>query len=145
MGAVRWLMAARILVVDDDPSVLQLMRVVLKRAGWSVRTATTPEEAMHLFRTEPCELLVTDKNMPGITGFELIASMREIYPDLPAIVVTAFADPASAPSVKIQGYLSKPFESVNLIADQVQKVLSVTERRIELGLAKPPPPHDAAA
>ncbi len=131
-------MRARILVVDDDPSIVQLLRRVLQRAGYAARGASTLEDAVALFELEPCDLLLVDKNMPGVTGFQVITRLRALYPDLPAIMVTAHPEPVLIPGVKIQGYLAKPFERLGVVEEHVERVLAVSRRMIELGLAKAP-------
>lgn len=131
-------MRGRVLVVDDDSSVLYLLRQVLQRAGYAVRVAATLKDAVALFQLEPCDLAIVDKNMPGVTGFEVIARLRELYPDLPVIMVTAYPEPVLIPGIKIQGYLAKPFERIAIVPEHVEKVLALSRKMIELGLARPP-------
>lgn len=132
-------MRDRILVVDDDASVLLLLRRVLESAGYQVRTAAGLEEAVAVFRGEPCELLVVDKHMPGATGFDVVRQLRELYPDLPAIMVTAYPEPVLTPGPVLQGHLVKPFQPMSDFLAHVAKVLELTRRSIALGLARSPP------
>jgi len=132
-------MQARILVVDDDEGARRLIEMVLLRAGYAVRVAGDDEQALRIFSAEPAELLVIDKNLPGATGFDVITQLRAIYPDLPAIVITAFPEPVLFRVPKIQGYLAKPFERLSILTETVAGVLTQRSRLIEAGLARPPP------
>ena len=71
------------------------------------------------------DLLIVDKNLPGISGLELIAQARKTYSFLPAILITAFPEPILAPVTKLQGYLAKPFSNLAQITDTVEKVLEL--------------------
>jgi two-component system, OmpR family, response regulator len=120
-------MGARILVVDDEPSVLEIFRRVLSRDGHRVHVCTSPDEAVSEFSRADFDLVVVDKNLPGVDGFGLLASLREVDPGLPAIMVTASPDPFSARSAKLQGYLPKPFLSLKQVSLTVQRVLEMAD------------------
>jgi CheY-like chemotaxis protein len=126
-------------VVDDDESALLLIKQVLVNAGYLVRIATNDDDAVTLFQVEPADLLLIDKNLPGTSGFNVITRLRSLYPDLPAIVVTAHPEPVLSGVTKIQGYLAKPFERLSVLTDTVANVLSLRSRLIKVGLAKGPP------
>jgi CheY-like chemotaxis protein len=118
-------MGARILVVDDEPSVLELFRRVLSRDGHRVHVAASSEEAVSEFSRADFDLLVVDKSMPGTDGFDLLDSLRAMDPDLPAIMVTASPDPFATRRVRLQGYLPKPFQSLKQVSVTVQRVLEM--------------------
>lgn len=120
---------ARILVVDDDASVISLAKVLLSRAGHTVATAASLPDAEAVFLGEPCALVVTDKNLPGATGFDVIERLRQHAPDLPAILMTAYPEPLLGTRTPIQGYLAKPFERASLLAEAVERVLSFVQRK----------------
>ena len=117
---------ARILVVDDDASVLAVCKAVLSRAGHAVFTAATLPDAEAVFLGEPCELLVTDKNLPGATGFDVIQRLRHHAPGLPAILMTGYPEPILGLKTSLQGYLAKPFENGQLV-ESVARVLAFVE------------------
>jgi len=80
-----------ILVADDDLTALTLMRAALEKAGFCVRTAIDGEEALRQFRTEPCDLVMLDVDMPHRSGHEVCATLRlEAGPLLPIVMVTAW-------------------------------------------------------
>jgi len=72
---------ARILVVDDEAAVLEIMRRSLERAGHTVTTATNGAEALRLYRADPPDLVVTDLYMPETAGVTMIRELRSDYPD----------------------------------------------------------------
>ncbi|HEY8210864.1 MAG TPA: response regulator, partial [Myxococcaceae bacterium] len=112
--------------VDDEPSVLELFRRVLSRDGHRVHVAASSEEAVSEFTRADFDLLVVDKSLPGVDGFDLLASLRALDPSLPAIMVTASPDPGfSTRPVRLQGYLPKPFQSLKQVSATVQRVLEM--------------------
>jgi len=83
----------RILLVDDEESLVRLWREVLESMGFNVETRTSAMEAHELFASEPdrFDLIVTDYAMPGMTGLELSQSVLRIRPDIPIILCTGFS------------------------------------------------------
>jgi LmbE family N-acetylglucosaminyl deacetylase/CheY-like chemotaxis protein len=82
--------AGRILVVEDDGvSALFVTHVLTKRANFEVVHAADPVEALDWARSQPWDLVLTDVEMPGMTGLELLEALRRASPDLPVVVMTA--------------------------------------------------------
>lgn len=81
----------RVLVVDDEEDTARFLALVLRRGGCEVTVLADPAEALRQIDTEPYELLVSDIQMPAMSGLELTARLRETAPRLPAILVTAHA------------------------------------------------------
>jgi two-component system KDP operon response regulator KdpE len=107
-----------ILVVDDDPRLLRLVRVNLERAGFDVSTATGGAAALEELAAAPPDLAVVDVTMPGIDGFTLTQKIREVT-NMPIIMLTALSEQ----SQKVHGleigaddYITKPFDPDELIA-----------------------------
>jgi DNA-binding NtrC family response regulator len=120
-------MGTRILVVDDEPSVLEIFKRVLSRDEHRVHVCLSPAEAIGEFARADFDLLVVDKNLPGFNGFDLLATLRKVDPDLPAILMTASPEPMPARNARIQGYLAKPFKNLKQISDTVRRVLELSE------------------
>ncbi|MBK7857462.1 MAG: response regulator [Archangiaceae bacterium] len=123
-------MKTRVLVVDDDAELAMMVRDVLKRAGFEPWVAG-PDNAEAMFSAKTFDLLITDKNMPGLTGFELIKRLRARDPSLPVVMMTAHPELPTA-GVPIQGYLAKPFNGLKSIVDVVTRT---AERARELSQA----------
>ena len=79
---------ATILVVDDDRAVRQALDINLGKAGFEVRLAQTGEEAVDLLRDAPADVVLTDLMMPGMTGLELLETVRERWPDTQVVLMT---------------------------------------------------------
>src|SRR5512135_3189702 len=78
----------RVLIVDDDPNLLDLLRVALERSGYNVLTALNGLEGARLFRTNPVHLVILDIMMPQRDGFSLCRDLRAIS-NIPIIMLTA--------------------------------------------------------
>jgi CheY-like chemotaxis protein len=98
---------ARILAVDDQPEITKLIKRVLKFSNHDVTEAESASEAIALLKAQPFALVVTDKNMPDASGFEVIAEARKLQPTIGCVLMTAY--PVEIHQVKIEGFLKKPF------------------------------------
>ncbi|MBI2014168.1 MAG: sigma-54-dependent Fis family transcriptional regulator [Candidatus Rokubacteria bacterium] len=126
-------MAQRVLVVDDEPDMVENCARILKRAGLQCLTATGPRRALALVETERPDLLLTDVKMPGMDGMELLRRAREVDPALPVVLITAFATIESAVAAIKDGafdYLPKNF-SVEQLRVAVERGLRQRELQIE--------------
>jgi CheY-like chemotaxis protein len=118
--------SARILLVDDEPAVVQLLTVALQGQGWVVDGATTGEQALQLFRTEPYDLLLVDKNLPDLPGIEVIRQIRAHNSVTRFILITGYASVDSAiesANLGIHAYIEKPFDDVRKLAALVKRAL----------------------
>src|SRR5215470_11956722 len=88
--------AGRVLVLDDEPDMVENCARILKRAGYQCLTSTDPQRALALVESERPDLLLTDLKMPGIDGMEVLRRAHETDPALPITVITAFATIESA-------------------------------------------------
>jgi two-component system response regulator HydG len=104
---------ARILVVDDEAPARSGLEKLLRQDGYTVATAESGERALEVAGELVPDVVVTDLKMPGMDGIELVNRLREIDPDQPIIVVTAFGDVAAAVSAMRAGahnFLTKPID-----------------------------------
>ena len=117
------LTAAPVLVVEDEPGMRELIRLVLVRAGHEVVTVAGPHAALAALNRQPAiALMLVDVVMPEMDGYDLVAEVRKISPGVHVVFMSAFApDPTRQPSG--DGFLGKPFTSESLI-DIVEKALS---------------------
>ena len=129
----------RILVVDDDPYICHLSAEVLIRHGYEVDAAADGAAAWQALNADRYDLLITDNNMPRLTGVELVEKLRSARMALPVIMATGKL-PAEAlaqtPSLQLAAVLPKPF-AVDELLDTVEKVLRATDNPREQ-LAPPP-------
>ena len=122
-------MSARILVVEDNPKNLKLVRDVLQYSGYEVVEATTGEDGVRLAREVHPDLVLMDLQLPGIDGAEALRRIRaEVSTrSMPVVAVTAFVmadDRSSAFASGFDGYVEKPI-SVRGLAQQVQDFLTL--------------------
>ena len=107
----------KILVVDDDAVSGGLLKAILQKQGWQIRSAETPEEALHFAETEMFDLLVSDINLDSDkSGFDLLRTMRE---QCPVILVTGYGTLETAVEAAREGafdIISKPFQVAELVA-----------------------------
>ena len=107
-----------ILLVDDDPDLLQLISLRLTSAGYRVRTADSGETALASLAVARPAAVITDLRMPGIDGMQLFQAIHREHPALPVIILTAHGtipDAVSATQRGVFGFLTKPFDSQDLL------------------------------
>jgi CheY-like chemotaxis protein len=85
--------AVRLLVVDDDASVGQLLHAIFDREGWEVANATSGEECLTMVRDSPPDVIVLDNMMPGLTGIETARQLRRDGFDKPIVLFSAYVGP----------------------------------------------------
>jgi two-component system cell cycle response regulator DivK len=114
----------RILVVEDNPLNLKLIRDVLQVSGYHVTEARSGEEGLEAAEQDPPDLVLMDLQLPGIDGTETLRRLRQggLLPDVPVIAVTAFAmaeDRNRASVAGFDGYIEKPI-SVRALPSQIE-------------------------
>jgi PAS domain S-box-containing protein len=121
-GAGRALIAARILVVDDDPNSNEVVAALLESCGADVQVADSVAAALDVLSRRNVEILVTDVGMPGADGYALLAAMRASPhgpANIPAVALTAYAsadDRAGLLDAGFQAHIAKPFQPDDLVA-----------------------------
>ena len=110
-----------ILIVDDEPSLLSLLRRFLERAGYQIESASSGEAALQLFEAEPDKysVLVTDMTMDGMGGEELTRRIRLVRPDFPAVLMSGYPFVPQSPNTS---FLQKPFLPA-MLTDAVRDAL----------------------
>ena len=128
---------ARILVVDDEQSMREFLEIFLRREGYDVVTAADVDTALLHLEADEVDLAITDMQMPGKTGLDLLLAAREVSPETILIVVTAFGTTDSAIAAMKEGaydYLTKPFkvDELRIVIEKAleKKLLSKENRRL---------------
>jgi DNA-binding response OmpR family regulator len=109
----------RILVIEDDPSILRGLQLNLTMEGYSVRSASDGETGLQLARAERFDLLVVDVMLPRLGGLELIRELRRDDPDLPVLILSAKGqetDKVAGLQLGADDYMVKPFSLKELLA-----------------------------
>lgn len=110
-----------VLIVDDDPDILELVSLTLERDGYEVAQAQNGEEALRIASERTLHLAVLDLMMPGLDGYEVTRRLRVNDPDgtLPILILSAFAEDRQAALALAAGadaYMRKPFSPRDLLA-----------------------------
>src|SRR5579872_1886799 len=109
----------RVLVVDDEATIRDLLSKTLALAEYDVDMASDGRTALDRLRIIPYDLLITDLKMPGVDGLTVIREARRLKADLPVIIITGFSNEASAieaVNLGVSGYLTKPFRVPRVLA-----------------------------
>ncbi|CAK8716154.1 MAG: sigma-54-dependent Fis family transcriptional regulator [Candidatus Electrothrix sp. LOE1_4_5] len=123
----------RILIVDDELSMRDFLKILFENEGYEVTVAPDAAQALDLAVKDPhdpFDVVITDIRMPGMNGLELLTELKQRFPDLPVVMITAYASPDDAVQAMKQGafdYLTKPFhvdEIKNVIRTAVQRKTS---------------------
>ncbi len=117
-------MSYRILVVDDEAYVRDMLNRVLRRGEHQVQLVATAEDALRSLSTETFDVVITDVVMPGMGGFELLRRVKAMRPDVKVLVLTGYARKQSISDFLLygaDGYLSKPFQ-VDALLREVARV-----------------------
>jgi two-component system, NtrC family, response regulator PilR len=120
----------KILVVDDEQSLREVLSIMLKRTGYAVTSVADGEEAIELLNKDIFDLVITDLRMPRIDGMEVLKAAKSASPETVVLIITAFASADSAVEAMKQGaydYLTKPFQ-----VDEVQLIIrnALEKRRL---------------
>ena len=130
--------ALRVLVVDDEQSMRDMLRIVLRRDGYDVSVARDGREAIELLQKQPMDLLLSDIRMPDVSGVEVLRAAKDINRDIVAIMMTAFASTDTAVEALRLGandYFTKPF-SMDELRLKVRQHLETRRLRQENMLLK---------
>jgi len=119
----------RILVVDDEASIRELLEKTLAMSDYDVDTAPDGRTALERMRLYPYDLLITDLRMPGMDGLTVIREAKRYKADLPVLVITGYSTESSAieaANLGVNGYLTKPFR-VSQVLGKTAKALGMEE------------------
>jgi len=125
-------MAEKILVIDDELDMLTLLRMIIEdNTDYEVETTNSPTEGIKLIKEKDFDLVITDLKMPGMDGMELFDEFRDIKPEIPVIIITAYGSPEIAGEALKKGvtdFVTKPFRK--------DSILFTMKRVLELAQAK---------
>lgn len=120
--------ALHVLIVDDDPSILEVLDARLTSGGFATHTAASGSAAIEILNTQWVDVLVCDIKMPQMSGLELLDTIRPNFPQLPVIFLTAYGTIANAVDAMKAGavdYLTKPFDGKELVR-KIEQILAAS-------------------
>lgn len=112
-------MAFSILVVDDDEDARFYLKILLENKGHEVLEAQNGNEAIHIFETQPTELVISDVRMPDLNGLELLERLKEMKPSLPVIMISAYKETEQVVTALREGacdFLNKPYDERDILS-----------------------------
>ena len=126
-----------VLIVDDDESLLAMLRETFTSAGYHCETSTSAESALEHLRETPFDFMLTDISLPGMKGFELTVQAKKMRPDMAVVIMTGYIDDFSYDSAIEAGasdFIKKPFTLRELKArlglvkvQEKQRMMSITD------------------
>jgi CheY-like chemotaxis protein len=123
-----------VLVVDDEVVVLTVLREILRRSGYRVTTAASAEEAIALMQARPFDLVLTDKNLPGASGMEVLRVARTLKPPPAVVMITGYSSYDSAAialDIGALDYIEKPIRDVEALRFRIKRALSRRNEQLE--------------
>jgi two-component system response regulator PilR (NtrC family) len=131
-----------ILVVDDEQSMRDFLKILLQKEGYRVETGNNADAALKKLQDSSFDLVISDIRMPGMSGLEMLGKIKELHPDLPVIMITAFASPDDAVTAMKNGafdYISKPFnvDEIKSVIESATSQKSRVQSREQLAVCFP--------
>ena len=128
-------MNEKILVVDDELDILEMLSSFLTHEGFQVKTAPNGNAAIEVFKSEPFDLVISDMRMPGMDGLTVMRRLKEMDENIEVIILTAFAGVDNViEAFRNKGafdYLTKPLENINELFITVTQALDSRQLKIE--------------
>jgi two-component system response regulator PilR (NtrC family) len=136
-------MKSRVLVVDDEESIREFLEIMLRKEGYEVTCAEDGAKALDIIKKKSIDLVISDLQMPNMTGIELLRQVRDQYPELLFMMITAFGTTETAVEAMKLGaydYITKPFKidevRINIANALRSKNLEVENRTLKKELSK---------
>ena len=117
---------AKILVIDDEQGIRDLLGTILRRKGYDVVLAESGRKGLELFRREHPDVIVLDLKMPGMDGLTVLQQVRSLNPKQPVIILTGAWTPEAEQQVRALGvteFVGKEF-SLHLLGDSLKRLLN---------------------
>lgn len=136
-------MKSRILVVDDEESIREFLEIMLKKEGYEITLAEDGKKAQEILAKKNFDMVISDLQMPNVTGLELLKHTKDTYPDMVFMMITAFGTTETAVEAMKMGaydYITKPFKidevRINISNALKSKGLEVENRVLKKELVK---------
>jgi two-component system, OmpR family, response regulator len=121
--------AVDVLIAEDEPSILESLDFILRRAGWSIASVTDGDAVMGMLRRSPPKVLVLDVMLPKRSGFDVLKQIRadDVLRDLPVLILTAKGqakDRRTAEELGANGFVTKPYANTEVL-DEVRRLIGL--------------------
>jgi two-component system response regulator PilR (NtrC family) len=125
----------RILVIDDEPSICDVLAISLKKEGYEVATETNPRKGLDRFRREPFDVVLQDLKMPEMDGIELLRELKKARPESVVVIMTAYSTwdrAVEAMRLGAYAYVKKPFDTQVDIKGTIARALQGRTAKVDL-------------
>ena len=126
---------AKLLIIDDDSDIVQVLKIGLLQNGFLVEAFTNPQEALQSFKSDAGSycLVLSDIRMPGISGIQLSKKVKEVNPNVKVVLMTAFEIRDNVfskvfPSTQVDGFVQKPI-GIKDLTDKILRLIGDTKNR----------------
>lgn len=126
---------AKLLIIDDDSDIVQVLKIGLLQNGFLVEAFTNPQEALQSFKSDAGSycLVLSDIRMPGISGIQLSKKVKEVNPNVKVVLMTAFEIRDNEfskvfPSTQVDGFVQKPI-GIKDLTDKILRLIGDTKNR----------------
>jgi EAL domain-containing protein (putative c-di-GMP-specific phosphodiesterase class I)/CheY-like chemotaxis protein len=124
--------ADTLLLVDDEPNVLNALRRLLRREGYRILTAGSGSEALELLALQPVQVIVSDQRMPGMSGVEFLSKVKELYPETVRMSLSGYSEISTVTDAINKGaiwkYITKPWDD-ELLAQEIRTAFRMARER----------------
>jgi diguanylate cyclase (GGDEF)-like protein/PAS domain S-box-containing protein len=121
-----------LLLVDDEPNVLNSLRRLFRREGYRILTAASGAEALETLALQPVQVIVSDQRMPGMSGVEFLSKVKELYPETIRISLSGYSEISTVTDAINKGaiwkYITKPWDDETLL-QEVRNAFRLTRQR----------------
>lgn len=127
-------MAEKILVIDDEKTILEFLSFALENQGFQVILAQSGREGLNIFRREAVDLILTDLRLPDINGLEILKKAKDLDSQIEVIVLTGFVTDENKKMAFLNGafsFLGKPLDSLEELYSDVRNALKKRKLNLE--------------
>ncbi len=121
-----------VLLLEDDEAVRNLVVQVLRAKGYGVETAADGLEALAKLETQRFDVVLADKNVPRLSGLDVARKVRERWPEVAVVLMTAFPEASALVNAPVDGYLAKPFRGLDTLVGALSAALERRARAREI-------------
>jgi response regulator RpfG family c-di-GMP phosphodiesterase len=122
--------AKSLLLVDDEPNILNALKRLLRRESYKIYTANSGPEALEILALHPVQVVISDQRMPEMSGIELLSKIKTLYPNTVRIILSGYSELGTVTDAINQGavwkYLSKPWDD-ELLKDEVRNAFAAEQ------------------
>lgn len=113
-------MGKQVLLIEDEPNIIEAISFILSRSGWEVRTHSHGHDAMQVIKAQNPDVLILDVMLPGKSGYDVLRELRADadFADLPVLILTArgqMKDRAMAQEAGASDFMTKPFANADVV------------------------------